>query len=173
MSVAPQPALRIWDVLAALVEGNVEFLVIGGVAVGAHGFERATKDLDVVPAPAFDNLHRLYDVLVDLDAEPIELGDFRPEELPHPLSPEGLAQGGNWFLRTRFGRVDVMQYIEGVLDTSADYAEHEARSLAIETPVGTVKFVGYGDLLRMKYAAGREVDLVDIRALREARGELE
>lgn len=168
----PQP-LRIWELLAALLAANVDFLVIGGVAVAVHGFERGTKDVDVVPDPSPANLARLYAALVALEAEPLELADFRPEELPYPLSPEALRHGGNWFLSTLHGRIDVMQYIDGVLESPEDYAELAARAFPVETPVGRIDFVGYDDLLRLKYAAGRDVDLIDIRALREARGELE
>jgi len=162
-----------WELLGALVAGGVEFFVIGGVAVAVHGFERATKDIDVVPSPDPGNLARLYAVLSELDAEPIEIGDFRPEELPNTLSPEGLAAGGNWFLTTRYGRIDVMQYLEGVIESDGDYASLAARTLVLSTPAGSVHFAGFEDLLRMKYAAGRDLDLIDIRALREARGELE
>ena len=171
---APQPRpLRIWELLRALVAGDVEFVVIGGVAVGVHGFERATKDVDVVPAPEYANLERLYTVLKDLDAEQIEVGDYRPHELPYGLSPEGLAQGRNWALATRHGRLDVMQYIDGVLESDEDYAALADRAAALDTPVGRVRFAAYEDLLRTKYAAGRDQDLMDIRALREARGEFE
>jgi hypothetical protein len=155
------------------VEGRVEFVVIGGIAVAFHGFERATKDVDVVPDPDRRNLTRLYDVLEALEAEPIELTDFHPDELPYRLSPEGLARGGNWSLATLHGRLDVMQYIEGVLENAGDYAGLAGRAEPQETPAGSVRFVAFDDLLRMKYAAGRDVDLIDIRALREARGELE
>lgn len=172
MSTRPRP-LRVWELLAGLIEGGVDFFVIGGIAVGVYGFERATKELDVVPAPQRQNLERLYTVLDGIEAEPVELTDFRPDELPYPLSPEALAQGGNWFLATRHGRVDVMQYLEGVLEGPEDYDTLARRTMALETPVGTVRFVGYEDLLRMKYSAGRDLDLTDIRALREARGELE
>ena len=172
LSAARRRPLRLWELLAALVTGAVEFFVIGAVAVGVYGFERATKDLDIVPAPDSENLARLYTVLVELEAEPIELTDFRSEELPYLFSLEGLTHGGNWFLTTRCGRVDVMQYIDGVLESAEDYAGLAARTLPLETPVGTVRFVAYDDLLQMKYAAGRDLDLTDIRALREARGEL-
>lgn len=43
------PELDIEGILEALVEANVEFLLIGGVAVGFHGYVRATKDVDVGP----------------------------------------------------------------------------------------------------------------------------
>jgi hypothetical protein len=52
------------DLLLALTDADVEFVVIGGVAVGVHGFVRATRDLDVVPDPAPENLVRLEGVTV-------------------------------------------------------------------------------------------------------------
>ena len=165
--------LRIWKVLGALVEADVAFLVIGGVAVAAHGFERGTKDVDIVPDPEPANVERLHRALSQLGAESLEVGDFRPEEMPYRWSAEGLAQGGNWALMTRYGRVDVMQYVAGILEDTDDYYELAERALVVPTSVGRIAFVSYEDLLRMKYAAGRDQDLIDIRALREARGELE
>ena len=38
------------ELIAALSDGGVEYVLIGGLAVGAHGFPRATKDVDIVPA---------------------------------------------------------------------------------------------------------------------------
>jgi hypothetical protein len=138
-----------------------------------HGFERATKDVDVVPSPEQPNLARLYRVLSELDAQPIEIGDLRPGKLPFAFSPEGSAAGGNWAIMTQRGRIDVMQYIEGVLESDSDHAGLAGRVLVVDTPIGAVRFAGYEDLLRMKYAAGRDLDLIDIRAPREARGDLE
>jgi hypothetical protein len=43
------PELDIRGILAAPVEEGVEFLLIGGVAVGFHGFVRGAKDVDIVP----------------------------------------------------------------------------------------------------------------------------
>jgi hypothetical protein len=70
------------------------------------------------------------------------------------LSPAALAEGGNRFLATRFGRLDLMQHLEGVVEEPADYAELLDRAMTVETPVGAVRFAGYEDLLRMKLAAG-------------------
>jgi len=39
------------ELLLALRHASVRFVVIGGVAVGVHGYVRATKDLDIVPDP--------------------------------------------------------------------------------------------------------------------------
>ena len=47
-----------------------------------HGVPRATKDVDIVPAPGAENLTRLWHALEEFDAEPQGLEDFRPREMP-------------------------------------------------------------------------------------------
>jgi hypothetical protein len=162
------PPLRGLDILRVLREHDVEFVVIGGFSLAAHGFMRGTKDVDIVPEPSRSNLERLLAGLAALDAEPLEIGDFRPEEMPATLDLEGLSWGGNWALRTAFGRLDVMQYVEGV----DGYEALRARAIEETIPeVGrNVWFAGREDLIRMKAAAGRPQDIVDIQALEQARG---
>lgn len=164
----PPQELDASTILRTLVEHGVEFVVIGGLAVAAHGFPRATKDVDVVPAPGRDNLRRLHAALSELQAEPMEIGDFRPEELPVPFAPEGLDEGGNWTLRTRAGRVDVMQWIPGI---DEGYEQLRPRAIDEDVPgVGRVMFAGYDDLVTMKRTAGRpedELDLLRLERIRE------
>lgn len=153
-------------ILAALRAHGVDFVVIGGLAVAAHGFVRATKDVDVVPRGESENRHRLYEALVSLGASPLELGDFRPEELPVPFSPEGLDEGGNWALGTTAGRIDVLQWVAAV----DDYDALSSRALAVEVDgVGRVLFAGYDDLVAMKRAAGRPQDELDLAELERLR----
>lgn len=153
--------------LDTLFDHEVGFIVIGGFAVAAHGHPRGTKDIDICPNPEDANLHRLATALEELDAE-----SLAAEELPEfELTPDfaGLSAGGNWTLKTRYGRLDVMQHLEGFDQGYADLAPHtEERNFLGHR----VRFCGYEDLLRMKEAAGRDQDLIDIRNLKAARGEL-
>lgn len=55
------------SLLEALHLGAIRFVVIGGVAVGAHGYVRGTEDLDLVPDPDPENLKQLTKVLIELD----------------------------------------------------------------------------------------------------------
>lgn len=158
---ASRTPLQPLELLRVLREHHVDFLVIGGVAVAAHGYVRATKDVDIVPAPERANLERLLAALRALDARP-DIGDFGPEELPVALDLEGLAHGGNRVLDTRYGRLDVMQWIAGARSYDA------LREAAVVSD--GVAYVGLDDLIAMKQAAGRDVDRIDIRALEEARG---
>jgi len=153
--------------MAALRRHQVDFVVIGGFSLAAHGYVRGTKDLDIVPEPGRPNLGRLMDALEELQAEPLALGDFRPEEVL-PLGLENLELGGNWLLRTRFGRLDVMQYVEGL----KNYARLRAGAVEIELSElpDPPPFAGYDDLIAMKRAAGREEDLRDIAQLERVRG---
>jgi hypothetical protein len=154
--------------LRVLREHEVAFVVIGGFSLAAHGFMRGTKDVDIVPEPSRDNLERLLVALAALHAEPLEVGDFRPEEMPVELDLEGLSSGGNWALRTTYGRLDVMQHVSGI----DGYEALRARAVqeTIEEVGGGVWFAGRDDLIRMKAAAGRPQDIVDIQALERARG---
>lgn len=157
--------LDIRGLLEELVGDDVEFLIIGGVAVGYHGHVRATKDVDVVPAPDPANLKRLAHALERLEAEVEGIEDFSAGELPNPLDPEALSQGGNWVLLTRLGRLDIMQWI------GDDALWEKLSPAAIEDEIAglPIKMVSYEDLVTLKEMAGRPEDLTDLQRLRQAR----
>lgn len=160
------PPLKAPDLLSALHRHGVEFVVIGGFSLAAHSVARATKDLDVVPEPSRANLRRLLAALDELEASPSALEDFDPDEILE-LSLENLQLGGNWILRTRYGRLDVMQYVEGVRDYQR--LREGAVQPTIETIDEPTLFAGLDDLIAMKTAAGRDQDLIDIDTLERSR----
>lgn len=154
-------------ILDALAVAAVDFIVIGGVAVGWHGFIRATKDVDVVPDSDPRNLERLATLLTQIDAEIDGADDFDSNELPDPTDPEILGLGGNWVLQTRLGRLDLMQNQGEFLlwDKLAGQAIHGSFN---NRPI---RVCSYEDLIELKRDAGRPQDLVDIERLGLARAE--
>jgi hypothetical protein len=165
--------LRPEPLLTALIGHEIDFVIVGGYAVAAHGFARATKDIDICPDPADANLARLAAALDELEATPIGLDEFEGE---FDLKPDldGLKMGGNWTLMTKHGRLDVMQTFN--FDEAAG-GEGTYRNLAPHAVERTflghqVKFCSYDDLLRMKRAAGRAQDSVDVESLKAARSEM-
>jgi hypothetical protein len=166
MAELPVPPLQAEALLAVLAGHGVDFIVIGGFSLAAHGVVRGTKDVDVVPDPARENLESLSGALEDLEAQVLLADDFDPRELGVELDAAGLALGGNWALRTRLGRLDVMQDVPGMVGYPA------LRDASIEIDVaeaGRLPFAGLDDLIAMKAAAGRPQDEIDIASLEDAR----
>ena len=68
------------DPLMDVVDAHeVEYIVVGGFAVAAHGHVRATRDVDICPNPKRSNLRRLAAALEALEATPIDLEEFEGE----------------------------------------------------------------------------------------------
>jgi predicted nucleotidyltransferase len=133
------------ELLRALLDHEVEFIVIGGFALAPYGFVRATDDLDVVLRPDEENLERLV-----------------------AFALQSLADGGAWMLTTPHGTLHVMQTVEGV----ESYNELRSGANAFAVPeVGSVLFAGREDLIAMKRASGRAQDKIDITALEDAAGD--
>jgi hypothetical protein len=153
------------DLLLALTGAEVEFVVIGGVAVGVHGYVRATKDLDIVPDPSPANLQRLARLLVEIEAQHVGLEDFSPEEFPYdPTDPLQLAEGANFRLETSLGPMDIMQWVAGI-EADPAYSELAPRAVPVTFRGAQIKVCALEHLRAMKQAAGREQDLQDLSHL--------
>jgi hypothetical protein len=147
----PEPLLR------QLAAAGVDFLAIGGVAVAAQGYGRATKDLDIVYATNAANLERLGDVLVRLGAR---LRGIR-DDVPFVPDARTLKHTSILTLDTPLGSIDLLVDPEG----SARYDEMRERALRVDLDGVTIRVVSVEDLLSMKRAAGRPQDIADIDAL--------
>lgn len=165
-------ALDVAGLLQRLDGAGVEYVLVGGLAVNAHGVIRSTKDIDICPGSSRENLTRLARLLKDLDVRQLGVGDdFRPDEMPmDPTSPDDLALGGNFRLETSLGILDVMQWLPG-LGTDNDY-----EVLAAEAAEGSafgvrVRVCSLHHLRMMKRAAGRPQDLQDLADLEVAHPE--
>lgn len=156
--------LDVEGLLAALEKAEIRFVVIGGFAVGAHGYPRATKDLDIVPDPDPGNLERLASLLSDLNASVLGMEGFAEEEVVQP-DAAGLEMGGNFVLATSRGRLDIMQLVGPDLE----YADLDSAAVEDEVFGHRVRFCGFDHLIAMKEAADRPEDQIDLNRLRESR----
>jgi len=147
-------------VVAALRARDVRHVVIGGFAVIAHQYVRATEDVDVLVPDDPANDRRLALALADLGAR--LPGDALP-------TPEQLGERAHTRLEsTGHGLVDVLR--EGV--PPLDFATVDAG--AIEGAVGEVcvRVAGLESLVAFKRLAGRPRDRLDLEELAARLGEL-
>jgi hypothetical protein len=147
--------------LADLVAGGVDFVVIGGVAVVLQAQPRFTKDLDVCYAVDSANLERMGNVLTSLNAWLRGID----EDVPFVADARALRQTQILTLTTDHGDVDLLVDPSG----APPYAELRTDADLLDVAGIEVRVASIEHLTAMKRAAGRPQDLIDIEALQIAR----
>lgn len=148
------------SLLDALNDGGVRFVVIGGVAVGAHGYVRGTEDLDLVPDPDPENLDRLTHALAKLDST---LPTVRERPFDPATDASVIRRGGNVTTMTRFGGLDIVQRARGV----PSYSQLISDAVESELLGVPVLVCSLARLREMKLAQDREQDRADLANLPE------
>ncbi|MDE3070167.1 MAG: hypothetical protein KGJ43_05510 [Acidobacteriota bacterium] len=146
------------QILRALWEHQVDYVLVGGLAVQTHGHVRTTVDVDVMPSPEPENLARLARALNDLGASVINAGHEGLE-----ISAAMLPRATLWQFDTPHGALDVLHDAPG----APPYAELRGRALVVGLGPAEIAIAGRDDLISMKRASGRPVDMDDIAALTE------
>ncbi len=149
----------------ALNNQKVEYLLIGGVAVGYYGFQRIsgagypgrpeiTQDIDFWYRPTLENYIKLVKALDELKIETNELKNL-------------VFDSKKTFLRIPFDtfKVEFLPHIAG-LDS---FIESYKSAIQIELDDNKINIISYNDLLKSKVALAREVDKIDIEELKKKR----
>lgn len=149
------------ELLRRLVSAEAEFVVVGGLAVGAWGVVRGTKDVDIVVSPSIDNLKRVAEVAVAAGGH-VQQGEAL---LGSAISiAAALGSGEQVAIETDLGRLDVVQGLDGI----PPYEELRSRARTTEILGVSVAICSVEDLKAMKRAAGRTRDLADLEDLEAA-----
>jgi hypothetical protein len=137
-------------VLELFARKEVDFVVIGGVAGGAHGSSYGTFDVDLAYSREPKNLERIATVLRSIDAT------LRgaPPDLPFLLDAKTLRAGGNFTFQTSLGSVDLLAYPEG----APSYEQLRAAAMIIDVRGLHVRVASLDHLIAMKEASGRTKD---------------
>lgn len=162
--MASLPDFRPTSLLGALARAEVDFVVIGGVAVVLQASPRFTRDLDICYAVDTANLERLGGLLVSLDARLREVD----EDVPFVPDARTLRRTSMLTLTTREGNLDLLVDPPG----SPGYAALRRRADVIDLDGASVRVASLEDLLSMKRAAGRPQDEIDAESLEIARSRL-
>ncbi len=139
------------DLFAALNAADAEYLVVGALALAAHGHIRATKDLDVWVRATPGNAERVHRALAAFGAP---LQDLTVDDL---ASPNIIFQIG-----VAPVRIDIITSIDGV-----EFDEAWPERLASEYADQVVHVLSRRHLIQNKKASGRLQDLADVEAIEE------
>ena len=137
------------EMLSALCAENVEFILIGAYALAAHGFPRATLDMDVWVRPTPANADRICKALVRFGAPMTNLSaaDFTKEDRVVQI---GVAPR----------RIDFVTSVSGLT-----FEDAWAGAVVREIAGVTLPILALPDLVRNKLATGRPKDLADAQLL--------
>ncbi|HEX4124040.1 MAG TPA: hypothetical protein VHY37_04875 [Tepidisphaeraceae bacterium] len=149
------------QILSVLLRHGVRFVIVGGHAVIFHGFLRATEDVDVVWLRSLDSERSLYAALSELEARYIG-NDIDPAtgiERAYAVSPSYIQAHHLMMLSTRLGFLDLFDYVPGF--PQQDPAELMPSSVEF----GGLRYASLDHLRKMKQAAGRAKDQLDLENL--------
>lgn len=154
-------------VIRSLNEGRIRYVIVGGLAVNAHGYERLTRDLDLVIGLQPDNVLRGLRALLAIGyfpSIPVTPDQFADATLRDAWRREkSMLVLKLWSDIHRRTPLDVFVYEP--FDFEYEYANADRMEVA---PGLAAPFVTLGTLLAMKRQAARPQDLMDIAALEEA-----
>lgn len=151
--------------LRALDQEGARYVVIGGLAARLQGSTTVTNDLDICPDRTPENLKRVAKALRALGAKLRGVEG----EVPFLLDAATLAAGDHFTFATKAGDLDILGAPAGV----SGFDELAARAVPLDVDGLTVPVASIDDVIRMKRAAGRPKDLIEVEVLAAVRDEVE
>ena len=168
MSAPDRPLPAPFDPLGALEtldRHKVRFVVIGAFAGRLLGSPSLTRDLDICYARDRENLEALASALQELHARLRGVKD----DVPYRLDANTLAKGDSFTFMTDAGDLDVL----GTPSGTAGYEELSRTAEDVELGGIKVRIASIDSLIRMKRAAGRPKDLIEVEVLSALRDEMD
>lgn len=134
---------------------DVEYIIIGGIAINLHGFARNTQDIDIFINPDKENIQKLKNALKEVFDDP-EIDEITFEE----LQKYSVIRYG-----TEYGfYIDIISAI----GEKFKFSDLEFEKRVIE---GTeIKFAGLKSLYKMKEKTYREIDQLDLKFIKSKLG---
>ncbi|GAA5165950.1 nucleotidyl transferase AbiEii/AbiGii toxin family protein [Ornithinimicrobium tianjinense] len=154
---------RILDLLAALNDAGVDYVVVGGVAVVLRGHARMTVDLDLALDLTTDNLTSALDVLKAQGLVPRL--PVPPEQFADPDIRRSWVEQRNLVAFTLHDPSDALREVDLLAITPLPFSTLLTSSDVIDVDDVPVRVASVEHLVAMKRLSGRAQDLADVEAL--------
>ncbi len=143
------------ELMKSFERNDVEYIIIGGIAINLHGFARNTQDVDIFINPDKENIQKLKNALKEVFDDP-EIDEITFEE----LQKYSVIRYG-----TEYGfYIDIISAI----GEKFKFSDLEFEKRVIE---GTeIKFAGLKSLYKMKEKTYREIDQLDLKFIKSKLG---
>ena len=152
-------------IVRALNQAQVRYLIVGGLAVVAHGYVRFTADIDLVLDPDEAAMRRAVAALTSLGYRPRAPVAF--EEFADAACRARWASEKGLTVFSAYSPEHPATEVDLFVETPFDFERAYAGGRALEVAPGlAATFVGVADLIEMKRRAGRPQDLQDVENLR-------
>lgn len=151
------------DILRALRDADVSFVVVGGVAVVLHGHPRMTADLDLAVDLSVDNVRQTLDALEALGLVPrlpVATDQFADPEVRRRWVEER-----NMTVFSMHDPDDPRRVVDIFADPPIDFSALRRDAQVMDVGGTRVHVASRAHLIQMKKLAGRAQDLADIEAL--------
>lgn len=151
------------DIIQRLIQAEVDFVLVGGLAAVTHGSSMTTQDIDICCDFSASNLLKLQGALKGI--HPVHRMSNKP--LPLQLTEESCASLKNIYLETDIGQLDCLGTILGL----GDFQTVKRQSESIEIDAHPCRILRIEALIAAKKAMGRPKDIETIRHLEVIRQE--
>lgn len=158
----------ILSVVSSLNDANVRYLIVGGLAVVAHGYVRLTMDLDIVLAMDSDNIRRAVEALGQLGYKPrvpVQAGDLADPQIRRRwISEKGMVVFS--LVSQHHERTPVDIFVTEPFEFDGEYRQANWFEVAagVKAP-----FVRLDRLIDMKRRCARPQDILDVQYLQRSR----
>lgn len=159
--------MGMFDLIKLLAESRTEYVLVGGLAVALHGYQRVTMDVDIVLAMEPENLGRFIaqakaagmrptmPVAIESLTDPVQLARWRSEK--------GMLAFGLHGADAQATVLDVL------IAPNIPYAELRRDAVMIDAGPYRIPVASIDHLIAMKSASGRGKDAIDVEELRKLR----
>ncbi len=150
------------EILREFQEQNVQYVLVGGIAVNLLGSMRSTADLDMLVEMSDDNLRKIVKIMkkhgyrVKQPVDPMKIADKKTRE--------------DWIENKNmkafnFYKEDSLQEIDIIIDSPVSFNEAKKKQVRIEVDDIILPVISIDNLIKMKKKARRAIDKLDIEEL--------